>query len=309
MAQDNHLAEEILAALVEGNLEGADKERAQEHLARCRSCMAAFGEAVRFQSRWLDEPEAFVPTPEMIAAARGATVRATPVRAERKPPRHRQVAWGLRPVIVTLGAAAAALVALLLWLSPGLMQGGASSNPSVVALVQRAAERASAHGMVLPFGEGFSLDDMTVYRAGAPESSPELTDAIGSMIERYEQGDASGQAACLLVAGQLAAGHLGNARVFVAEARQRYADVSCLATLEAIIAYRENQVDRAESLLRQVLRDESGNLLASFNLGLLLAERGRYEEARPLLERVRDARPQSPLASRAEALLEGGVPR
>ena len=67
------------------------------------------------------------------------------------------------------------------------------------------------------------------------------------------------------------AGQIGNARVYVTEARTRYPAEPCLATLAAIIAYRESDLGRAEALLREALRMDPQNLAASFNLGLLLA--------------------------------------
>jgi len=312
MAYQAHLSDDILAALVEGGLRGEEQARAREHLARCRTCMAAYAEAARVQSIWLAEPEVFAPTDEIVrlGVAVGSSVAgAAQSRASRQVPRHRQAPHGLRPVVLSLAGVAVGLTAVLLWLRPGILAPGPPADRSVVALVERAAQRASAHGMVLPFGENFTVEDMAIYRAGGTEPDPALNEAIQTMIDSYERGEAPGRTACLLVTGQIAAGQLGNARAFVSEARRQHPDNACLATLEAIIAFRENDLDRAETLLRRIVEHDPGNVVATFNLGLLLIERGQAAEAAPLLRAAQEAKPHSPLGSRAAALLEGGVPR
>ncbi len=312
MAYQEHLSDDTLAALVEGGLCGEEQARAREHLARCRTCMAAYSEAARVQSIWLDEPEIFTPADDIVrlgVVVGAARHDALASRPPRRVPRHRQAPSGLRPAVLTLGGAAVGLVAVLMWLRPGLLAPGPLPDRGVVALVERAAQRTSAHGMVLPFGDGFTVEDMTIYRAGASEADPALNSAIAALIESYERTESSERAACLLVAGQIAAGQLGNARAFVAEALRQHPGDPCLTTLAAIIAFRENDLARAEALLRDVVARDPGNLVAGFNLGLLLTESGRAHEARPFLEAVARARAGTPLSSRAESLLEGRVPR
>jgi len=312
MAFQAHLSDDTLAALVEGGLQGEEQARAREHLARCRTCMAAYAEAARVQSTWLEDPEVFAPDDDILRlglAVPASVGGVSPARHARRVPRHRQAPNGLRPVFLTLGGAAVGLAAVLLWLRPGILAPTPLPDRGVVALVERAAQRTSAHGMVLPFGEGFTVEDMTIYRAGAADADPALNNAILALIDSYERAETSGRAACLLITGQIAAGQIGNARAFVSEALQQHPDDTCLATLAAIIAFRENNLTQAEALLRGVVAREPGNLVASFNLGLLLTETGRRDEARPFLEAALKARAQTPFSSRAESLLEGRVPR
>ncbi len=312
MTRQAHLSDDTLAALVEGNLRGHEETSARDHLVRCRTCMAAYAEAVRFQSIWLDEPETLVPADEIVrlGLAISSTTQDRRVGdASRPAPRRRLAPLGLRPVALALGSIAVVLVAAVLWIRPGWLEPAPPGDRDLVARVVRAAEQASAHGMVLPFGDDFTVEDMTAYRAGGVESDAELKTAIQALIARYEQEQSSSRAACLLVAGQIAAGQIGNARVFVAEARRTRPDEPCLATLAAIIAFRENDLDRAESLLRQVVQRDPTDMVATFDLGLLLVERGRAAEAEPLLRAVQQARPRTPLGSRAAALLEEGTVR
>ena len=66
---DDHLSPEEIARLAEGKAPAEATEALLGHLYRCRSCMAAYVEAVRYRAAWLAAPEAFKPPEELVAAA------------------------------------------------------------------------------------------------------------------------------------------------------------------------------------------------------------------------------------------------
>ena len=74
--------------------------------------------------------------------------------------------------------------------------------------------------------------------------------------------------------------------------------------LEGVIVYREGDGRRAEALWKSILEREPGNVLARFDLALLLAEEGRKAEAIPHLQRVVRESKSQPLTRRARALLD-----
>src|SRR6185369_11934492 len=73
---DDHLSPEEIARLAEGQMPPESAEPLLLHLSRCRSCMAAYVEAVRYRAAWLAAPEAFKPPEELVAA--GMRVRFPP---------------------------------------------------------------------------------------------------------------------------------------------------------------------------------------------------------------------------------------
>src|SRR5262249_20108791 len=54
-----HVDLATLAELVDGTLPAAEVSRVRAHLGECRSCMAAYADAVRFRAAWLANPDAF----------------------------------------------------------------------------------------------------------------------------------------------------------------------------------------------------------------------------------------------------------
>src|SRR5262245_23071624 len=84
-----HPREEDLAALADGRLGAGEAEPLRRHLAACRSCLAAYSDAVRYRAGWLTSPRAFEPSRGLVdrgmdvarnaGAARGAaSVRVGP---------------------------------------------------------------------------------------------------------------------------------------------------------------------------------------------------------------------------------------
>lgn len=164
---------------------------------------------------------------------------------------------------------------------------------------------ASQTGMIMPGCENFAPPSVPVYRGDVPGGGRELQQALEDAHEVYESPDATADLAGWIIAGELAAGQLGNARTLAGDARRRFPDNLRLAALEAVVAYRESNLDKADSILREILGSDSAHVIAHFNLGLLLCERGQRHEGHIHLERAKQLAAGRPVARRAAAMLCG----
>ena len=73
--------------------------------------------------------------------------------------------------------------------------------------------------------------------------------------------------------------------------------------LDAIVAYRTSDLDRAENLLREALEANPRDGAALLNLALVQYENGQPESARHTLQMVRTQFAGSPLEIRASTLM------
>ncbi len=299
MQTNTHISLDALAALAEGHLDGEEGAAAREHMTRCRSCHAAYADTVRYRAVELDDPDTFAPTEDMIRIGNAVIGddRPAPSRAIRRAP------LLLRPAALAAPALALILVGLFLWPGLGLLQNEPALNSQTVSCVREAIAGASVRGMVLPGAGTGTGADAPIYRSGGPTAGEDLTAAIDALAQSYEADHASRAAAFWLIAGQTAAGQLTNANVYVKEARERFAHDDRFAVLEAIIAYRESDLTRAERILRAVVDRDPDNLTARFNLGFLLGEKGQLAETAELLRPVIGG-PNRFLGERAAAFME-----
>jgi Flp pilus assembly protein TadD len=127
--------------------------------------------------------------------------------------------------------------------------------------------------------------------------------ALGRLLHRYETGEGSADAAYWLAAGVLAQGRLDDARVLLAETRAGHPDDLRFEVLEAILAYRGDDLNRARTILESVVKRDPKNAVAWTDLGVARAGLGLPDRAREAWERARVAAPGSPAARRAEAHL------
>ena len=289
-ASNGHISAEGLAQLAEGS--GTLTEEQWQHLCRCRSCFAACAEAVRYRSAWLHEPESFsVPADLQRAAAAiaepgRAADRTLPARIGWQGRVARGLASSLSRLLPPRRAlasvvAAVVLVAVLLV----ALQRSPTHEPATLDSVRLAMVEASAAGMILPGTESDELPSLPAYRSGLTNEDETLRNALADLARRRVEQPENQDYAFWLVAGNLAAGQIDNAGVFVRQARQAFPDDIRLPVLEAIIAYRRSELDRAEELLREAIRRDPDDEVARFNLAILLRERGGESEARFLLQR------------------------
>jgi Flp pilus assembly protein TadD len=293
-----HLPWENLAQLAEGH--DTLTEAQWRHLGRCRECVGAYTEAVRYRSAWLHEPQSFTVPVDLqnaagaIAEPGSATDRARPANTGRQGrsgggltsllsgllPQRRALATAM-----TVTATVAATIALLAVILVVALQQRPTREAEPLAPLRLAMVEASAAGMILPGIEAQELPSLPAYRSGLSIEDKGLRTALTDLANRRSEEPENQDLAFWLVAGNLAAGQIDNAGVFARQARQAFPEDDRLPVLEAIIAYRRSELDRAEELLRAAILRNPDDGVARFNLAILLRERGGESEARLLLQR------------------------
>jgi tetratricopeptide (TPR) repeat protein len=284
-----HLTPEELAVLAERGGHGASRE-AVEHLARCRSCMSAYADLVRYRAGWLAFPEAFDGDEDPESRPSGDPGATRDVRKRLT-----------RPQQATLLAAAAAVVIVF-----GLATGWRASRlepPRDAGPLTTLLERASAEGLVIPGGEAGAAGMTSPYRS-APVVDDASEQALDRWLAKFENRPPSYLEAQNLAAGLLAAGRLDLAGDYIREGLTRAPGDLQLLTLAGILAHRRGDLVQAERSLHDALGTSPGDLTAMLDLGLVLAEAGRMEEAEHYLNDVIGRAPRSPLADRARRALD-----
>ncbi len=261
----NHVDWNDLAALAEEG-PGAVDGTILGHLAVCPACLAHWSEAVRS----LDGER--IAAPDARPAAVGIASIAVPRRR-----RWGKVAWG------TSGLAAAAV--LLFLLVP--RQPGAPGPGDPRSLVQARLTAMSADGLLLPGVERLVGAGEARYRDGGA-ATPDLDSLLEPWARRFGADPADSDAAYWLGAAYLASGRLSYADDVLRRALQRHPGAVGLRELDAATAYRLNELDRAEQVLRRLLEDRPADGTARFNLALIESETRRVEQARATLQDLVD---------------------
>lgn len=298
MHGSNHLSSAEIAILVDGNPQGAVTDERRDHLATCPECYAAYAEAVTERLGHPSSEKAESVPADWITAATALATAGRKAQRDRRPTR-----LGLRPAFIGC-AAVAAMILIVVWHWPDSPSGPIPNlDPGHQAQLVAALMASSQEGMILPGGEGAANVERPVYRGDEIPAGAALSAAIDDATNAYLATESSADLAVQVIGAEIAIGQIGNARVMLEHARRRFTTDDRLIVLEAVIAYRQSELVRAEELLRQVVPDDGGCAAALFNLGFLLGELGRTEEARPYLERARRARPSTQLAARAARML------
>lgn len=307
-----HPDELDLSALVDGRLSALEAEPLRRHLAGCRSCMAAYADAVRYRAAWLATPQAFEPSRELVEA--GMAVRAKePARAGAAAPRSlgRARPAGRR---VAMAGATLALAGATLALAAVVFYGVRAAatwrapDPPLPPPLRAALESVSGRGLVLPGGERGAAHRGPVLRAGPAAPRRSLEAAVRAEIERYERGRRDRATTYAVGAGLIALGQADAARDYVDEGLRRDPRDARLLVLRADLAYRASEMALAESCLRQSLRLRRDDPVATLDLGIVLAETGARDQAAMLLARAA-RRGAPPIAARATRELEALRPR
>jgi hypothetical protein len=161
--------------------------------------------------------------------------------------------------------------------------------------VQHALGIASQNGMILTTDIAVSEAPM---RGGAEAGSPGLRRALSELAALYEQPAAGEEVAFWLIAGMLAEGD-PSARAILGEALERHPRSRRIRNLDAVLAYREGRTEVASAILRDLLRADSQDPIALFNLYLLAKETGAVSERKSLLAALDRTLPrEAPLRSR-----------
>jgi tetratricopeptide (TPR) repeat protein len=283
--RERHLSEEEIAVLAEGSASPDEAGRAREHLARCRECMSAYADTVRYRAAWLALPQAFDEAMPLAAAA----------------PSH--APSGPRAARMALMAAGAAAVILVTIAALGLRREHPAYGPSIAALLAQA----SSEGLVLPGGEAGAAVTHSRYRSD-PQHDARGEQAVEDLRRAYESDGAARRDVYPLAAGLVAVGRLDLAHDYISEGRSRSPRDLRLAILEGVAAFRRGDGPGAEAALREALVMKPGDPLATLDLGLLTADLHGREAALPYLEDVIRRAPHSPLAARARQALRLSAP-
>jgi len=306
-----HLTDEQLAQLVDGSISDPARVLLEEHLRACRTCFGAYEDALRYRAVWSTDPAVFRAPASITTIAHEMPLRVARQQAEREREADSgalgaRITW--RSLIPAIGAAVvvvAMVTALALW-RPDMMRPAPGEYSELFVPVKAAVEEASIGGAImLPGGEAVAASTMPAFRSGRATASEHVSNALASLAEAYRDEDTPPEVAHWLISGFLAVGELESARLYSEDSRRRYPGDERFVILEAIVAYRSNDMKRAERLLQMALRDNPRNGAALLNLGLVQYEQGQFDVARQTLETVRQEFAGSPLEHRAAALLIG----
>lgn len=267
-----HVDLEVLAQCAEGTLTEAEARAVREHLVECRSCLAAYGDAVRYRAAWLSDLEAFRLQDEdrSLVPERSAGMR--------------RQGWFTYRSLALAGGLAAGLVVVSILLSPrsDAPTLGFRLGPATLASIARS----SPQGLVLPGAEG-RLDGAYPERgAGAGVNSVQLDDELRAAIDAYERGTKTAEKGARVVAGFLADGDVAAANDYAREALSAHPDDVPLLVFAAAARTRANDLPGAEHLLRGAIRRAPSDPVVALDLGLVLCMAGHGKEARTWFERA-----------------------
>ncbi|MCI0450951.1 MAG: tetratricopeptide repeat protein [Candidatus Latescibacteria bacterium] len=297
-----HLTDEQLAALADDSMTESDRGLLIEHVRSCNACHDSYLDTVRYRAMLLADASVFRAPDEVVRLARSIARRGAAYDAvERHPRAEARRRWFAPALLAGAGAAVVVVVAVVMWQS-GIRIGG-NRYDLYFSPLQQAAASASAEGsIVLPGTEDAAAVTVSHHRSGFVATDETIASALAQLTRAYGE-DANPEVAHWLISGYLATGELEQARVFAQDARLRFSDDARFLVLDAIVAYRTEEFDRAERLLQAALEAEPGNGAALLNLALVQYETGRVDSARRTLELVRSQFPGSPLESRAQTLI------
>lgn len=282
---------EDLALLADGRA-GRELARSLEsHLSVCRSCHAAWADAVRTRAELRSHPENF-------QLDEGTLQRAS--RLHLNPKRRSAVGLSRRTWLVLAPAATVGLAALIIM---RLVPSGGSPEAVVPEPIRTSIASASAVGMILPGGEG-AAGDATPQHRGTSSSDEQAIALLTDMAQTNLLATGPVDAVVWLLSGYVAEGQLDIAGALTRQALVRFPRDERIRTIEAVIRYRAGNAEQAEILLRHLLRSNPQNHSVSLNLGILLAEKGETIEAQELLRQVADEAADSPLGARAQRELD-----
>jgi tetratricopeptide (TPR) repeat protein len=299
MTHDLHLTEEQLSILADGKLAEGEGALLREHLRACSECSRALQDLRRYAAIWETEASVLRAPAELVAFAHGLPRRER--AAQRAADRPLWITWV--PRLAAASAVVAVVAAIALW-QPWRGPTGGGDYDRLLGPVQAAVETASNGGAILlPGAEATAASTLSGYRAGHADADPAVSEALRMLSQVYLEGRASADVAHWLVSGFIAVGDIETARVYAEDARLSFPDDVRFIVLEAIAAYRSNEMPRAERLLQTALERDPQSGAALLNLGLVQYEQGQWDNARRTFQMVRARFAGSPLEARAAALL------
>jgi tetratricopeptide (TPR) repeat protein len=184
--------------------------------------------------------------------------------------------------------------------------GDAGPNHIIPSPVLHAVEQASLRGnFVLPDGERGLDAAGGSFRSGYVPLTDALESALDDLFQAYQEGDTSLYVAYWLLAGYVATGQMDAARILSASALDAHPDVSRLLIIDGIIAFRDGDLDRSQDRLFAAYELDPDDAVSALNLAIVMGERGDIARAEELLARILREHAGTPLAARAQEILEG----
>jgi len=293
---NRHLEDGLCLDLIAGLLDKEQKQTVLAHLERCPECEAMvrdlYGDYFRAESHLAGLSAEPGLSPERSAGAPTDRTRMQ-VSGTRFAQRWRY------PVLV--GAAALAAVCLLvLWpTDPDQI-----SPRSDLEMIRTSLGERSTHGLVFPGTDLTPPHREANHREGLVDEDVELIEALNSLEVRRRQDGISADETYWLTAGHIARGQLSRARSLLPSRNSSEAAKARWIAMAAQIAYRESDLTEARDLLLRVLRQEAGDPVHAFNLGLVLCELEDADSARVHLYTAAEAAGGTLLGTRARALLD-----
>jgi len=279
---NQHLTPDVLARLADqdwSHLTPAERR----HLAVCQECRDAVVEAAGVAHEY-QRAVAPLPPPDL-----SATILA---RTTGRRHRRRRRGWALAAAAVPI---AAALVLVLTTNLPGNRPSAVLIGPIQIALADRALES-------MQFPDLAASSAEVAFRGEAGRPSP-VRSAIQDLAAAYRDDPDQARVAQWLVGGYLALDDLPTARLYADDAlRHRPRDGRLLAAA-GIVAFRQGQYARSDSLLMAALKAGHDGDDVRFNLAVLKLEQGRRRDAVTILRQLADSG-DGDLAARAESLLQ-----
>jgi anti-sigma factor RsiW len=288
-----HLTDAQLAALVDESLGDSERAFLVDHLRSCESCHAAYRDTVRYRAMMLADSSVFRAPDAALDLARRVAQPAAPTRLS---PRLR---WFEPRLVAGLAAAAVVAIAGVAWYTHHQPDSYSEWLPTL----KQAAASASADGsIVLPGVEEVVAATTAEHRTGFVQPDDAINTALSGLTSAYRDSP-NADMAHWLISGYLATGDLETGRLYVQDARLRFSEDTRFLVLDAIIAYRTNDMPRAENLLRTALDANPRDGAALLNLALVQYESGQWDSARRTLQLVRSQFAGSPLEARASTLI------
>lgn len=303
--ENNHLTENDIAGMLEGDWDSTESKRALEHLKTCESCLLMFQNAAMHYGVELSdfpaiEDKELIEIGERIALERSSQGgRDSDDASSAKKPFP-----GIRSHIAKAALAATFICILILLLLYVSGNGPGRLDPTLIAQVQQAAETATKRGMiVIPGGEQSLALPVSIYRSGFAPMSDSLNAAISMLYDTYSKDEKSREAAFWLLAGYVASGQIKAARELSPDVRERYPDDARIGNLAAIIKYMQGSYEEAEKILAGLLENDPDDAVARINLAVVLLENEKPLEAREILEDAQQRYAGTPYAKRAREII------
>ena len=273
----HHPPPEALAALARSELSNEGRASQAAHLARCRRCMAiyaGFVEAslesslseVRVPSEWKEEA----------------------LRLQ-KPTSGNSRTW-TRTRALTGSVAAALVVVAVTWFFWGRSP-ERGSIPSSIQTPLTAQLRADSQGSLL-YDADLAPNPRGV--RGSASSEEAATASLPHLLELQDEHPSDPEIGYWLVSGYLATNQLRNADPFLRENLSRFPQDARFLNLAAILAYKRNNLEEAETLLRRALVMERDPAIL-VNLAIVRGQAGDAMESKTLLGEVESRYPDSVL--------------